>query len=91
MNYRQIALRIPDNVRSQRLMVDSDPIGNAVPVQTNYAMNLLFEIWFSFVEPNGVKKLNCPGCLKRVLDNFHKMKGELIAIEKDYQLLNAIQ
>jgi hypothetical protein len=90
MNYKQLAIRIPDNVRSQRIICDNDPITNAVPVQVNYHMNLLFEVWFTFIEPSTLKKYNCPVCLQNILNNFKEMKGALIELERDYQLLNSI-
>lgn len=90
MNYKDIAKRIPDNVRSQRILCNADPINKAVAVQTNYAMNTLFNVWFTFIEPNGEKKLGCPACLENVLNNFRQMYGALIELEKEYQLLKTI-
>lgn len=90
MYTKDLARKIPNNVRSQRLICDADPIGRALPIQTDYNMNLLFNIWFTFIEPNGVKKLNCPNCLQTVLSNFQYMKGYLIELEKEYQLLNSL-
>lgn len=90
MTYKQIARRIPDNVRSQRLMVIADPIANAIPVQADYNMNLLFEVWYAFIEPNVERVYNCPLCLNNVLANFRELKPALVELEKEYQLLNAI-
>jgi len=90
MNYKQIARRIPDNVRSQIILSEENPITKAVPVQVNYHMNLLFEVWFTFIEPNTTKKYNCPICLQNILDNFRQMQGALVELEKENQLLNSI-
>jgi hypothetical protein len=90
MDYKQLARRIPDNVRSQRIICEEDPITHAVPVQGNYHMSLLFEVWFTFIEPNAPKQYNCPFCLQNVLNNFRQMKGALIELEKEYQLLNSL-
>jgi uncharacterized protein (UPF0212 family) len=90
MNYRDLAILIPDNVRSQRIICDADPITHAVAVQVNYNMNLLFEVWFSFIEPTAVKKFNCPRCLQNILNNFREMKGALVELEREYQLLNSL-
>lgn len=87
MSYKQLARKIPDNVRSQRIICEEDPIGRAQPVQTDYSMNLLYEVWFTFIEPNGTRKINCPYCLKNILNNFREMKGALIELEQEYQLL----
>lgn len=90
MNYKQIASKIPDNVRSQRIICTADPIQHAVAVQVNYQMNLLFEVWFTFIEPSTPRKYNCPICLQNILNNFREMKGALVQLEREYQLLNSI-
>lgn len=87
---KDLARRIPDNVRTQRLICAADPITRALPIQTDYNMNLLFNVWFEFVEPNGAKKINCPNCLQTVLDSFRHMKPYLIELEQEYRLLNAL-
>lgn len=90
MTYREIAIQIPDVVRSKRLLTESNPILNAVPVQTDYNMNLLYEVWYAFIEPGATKKINCPICLQNILNGFTEMYGELLQLEKEYQLLNSI-
>lgn len=89
MNIKYIgtARKIPDNVRTQRLIVDADPIDNAIAVQTNYNMQLLVSVWYKFIEPNATQTLNCNKCLENILNNFREMKGALIQLEKEYQLL----
>jgi hypothetical protein len=89
-NYRAIAIKIPDNVRSQRLICGADPIQHALPVQANPAMSLLFGIWHKFIEPNKEPTYNCPVCLNNILQNFREMKPALIELEREYQLLNSI-
>lgn len=84
------AKRIPHQVRSERILTGYDPIQNAVPVQANPHMLLLFEVWFTFIEPTKEKKYNCPVCLQNVLNNFREMKGDLIELEREYQLLKRI-
>lgn len=90
MDYRSIARKIPDNVRSRLIICDADPITHAVPVQVNYHMNVLFEVWFEFIEPSSPKKYNCPICLQNILNNYREMKGALIELEREYRLLNSI-
>lgn len=82
-----IAFRIPDNVRSQRLLVADDPIQNAITASSDPHMQLLMAIWFEFVEPNGDMNLNCPFCLNNVLTNFRAILPYLLALEKDYQII----
>lgn len=90
MNMREIAMRIPDVVRSGLLLVSSDPILNAQGHKNNEHMRLLFDIWFEFVEPYGQKNWNCPYCLGRVLDNFRAMRPVLLELEKEYRILNQL-
>lgn len=90
MDYKQLARRIPNNVRSAKLFSGSDPIANAIPISVNYNMQILFNIWFTFIEPTGEKKLNCPICLQNVLDNFRQMRGALAELERESKILNEI-
>lgn len=90
-NYRDIALKIPDEVRSKRLMIPSDPIMKAVAVGGNPHMQLLFAIWFEFIQPGIDGDIGCPKCLDRILSNFKEMKDELIKLEKEYKLLMSIK
>lgn len=89
-SYRNIALKIPDRVRSERLLIDADPIYNARPHASNKDMQLLFAIWSDFIEKKSSDDMYCPICLRNILQNFREIKDELINIEKDYQLLKAI-
>lgn len=91
MNIRQYAERIPDEVRSKRLMVPSEPIKKAVAYSENPQMQLLFLIWKEFIENMNDLDIGCPQCLKRILDNFQQMEPALIELEKQYQLLLSIK
>lgn len=84
---QDIANRIPDNVRSERLLIPSDPIGSAIMASTNPEMQLLMAIWYEFVEPTGNANLNCPFCLNNVLTNFRAIMPELLSLEREYQIL----
>jgi hypothetical protein len=90
MDYKVLARRIPNNVRSQKLFTADDPIATAIPISINYQMQVLFNIWFTFIEPEGEKKLNCPICLQTILDNFRQMHGVLIELERESKILNEI-
>jgi len=90
MNIKQLARRIPDNVRQQRILTAEDPIANAKAVAGNQQMLLLFSIWFEFIEPNGTPKPSCPACLQAVLDNFQQMRSALVELENENELLNML-
>jgi len=89
MGIRETAKRIPDKVRSLRIITEDDPIGKAIPSSSNYEMMLLAEIWYEFVEPNK-EKAYCPICLDNILTKFRIMKDTLIELEKEYKTINAI-
>lgn len=90
MDYKVLARRIPNNVRSVKIFGESDPIANAIPVSVNRDMLILYNIWTRFVDPNGDSKLNCPICLQNILDSFRQMHGALMDLEKEWKILNSI-
>lgn len=90
MTTLDFAKRIPDRIRSERLMVDADPIGKAQPVVGDKHMELLFSIWYEFIEPFGDGDAFCPTCLQRLLGNFREMKVDLMQLEKEYRIFKAI-
>ncbi|TWP31893.1 hypothetical protein ETU08_00090 [Apibacter muscae] len=86
---KEIAKKIPNNVRSQILITEEDIIHKAIPVNGNKEMQILNKIWHEFIEPN--KELtNCPVCLNNILTSFKQMKESLIELELEYQKLNAL-
>lgn len=90
MTTLDFAKRIPDRIRSERLIVDADPIGKAQPVANDKRMELLYSIWYEFIEPFGTGDISCPTCLQRLLGNFREMKADLIRLEKEYRIIKAI-
>jgi hypothetical protein len=89
--YKELAKRIPDRIRSQRLMIDADPIDSAYTTASNIHMQLLFDIYTQFLFPGKEEDINCKLCLNRIKNCFTEMKPFLIEIEKEYKLLNAIR
>ena len=89
-NYRTIGQKIPDDIRSLRLMIPADPIKQAVALPGTKDMQLLFAIWVEFIQPGVEQDIDCPKCVARILSNFREMKDELITLEKEYQLLNSL-
>jgi hypothetical protein len=88
--YRAIAKRIPDSIRSRKLMTDADPIGNALASSGDANMILLFAIWSEFVEPMKPEDIGCSLCVRRVLRNFKEIKDDLIELEKEHQLYKTL-
>ena len=88
--YDQLAKRIPDKIRSERLIVKADPIDNVQAVSTNQNMQLLFAIYTEFLFPGKEEDIKCSRCCMRIINCFQQMKPHLIDIEKQYKLLNAL-
>jgi hypothetical protein len=89
MSIKRIAKRIPDEVRSQFILSEDDPIYNAVAVKDNEPMKLLLKIWKEFVEPH--KEISdCSICINNILTNYRQMKDILIELENDYQFLKQL-
>ena len=91
--YQDLAKKIPDRIRSEYLIVASDPIDNAQPVGSNLHMQLLFDIYSEFLFPWLKEELDltCSKCLNRIKNCFAEMKPHLTDLEKQYKLLNAIK
>ena len=88
--YEKYARRVPDEVRSQRLMIPADPIGSAVAVTSNPKMQELFAIYSLFVNPNADHlDINCHFCLARILDTFQRMQPYLVQLESEAEFLKA--
>ena len=83
-----MAKNVPHEYREKILLLW---LPNATANMANDYMRLLFEAWFVFIDPNGIRKDNCPRCVLNVLENWKSMKAELIEEEKDYNLLNVTQ
>ncbi len=90
MNARSTAQRIPDRVRSERLLTEPDPILTAIASSANPAMQLLFAVWFEFVEPHGEKDLNCGLCLARVIKSFQFIRPALLELERESKILQQL-
>lgn len=80
---------IPDEVRSERLLTDANPIHNATVSLADPNMAILVKVWETFIEPE--KEVGtCPICLNNILTNFKQMHETLIELERDYQKLKLI-
>lgn len=90
MSYlKNLALRIPDKIRSERLLTDEDPIANAKNHLTDANMRLLSKVWFAYIEPDKDPS-DCPICLNNIISGFKNLKPHLKEIERDYIKLNSL-
>lgn len=83
-------MRIPDEVRSKRLLTEANPIKNAVVSSADPSMMLLVKVWDEFIEPSKAPTGTCPICLNNILTNFRQMYDELVGLEVEYRQLNQI-
>lgn len=89
--YEALAKKIPDKIRSERLMIKADPIENVQAVSVNQHMQLLFGIYTEFVFPGKEEDINCGRCCQRIIHCFQQMKPALVALEKQYKLLKSVK
>lgn len=85
---KDIVNGIPHEYREKILL---QWLPGAQPNMGNTEMKLLFEAWFIFVEPNGIKKPDCTICVNNILNNWRGMKDTLIEAEKEYNTLEEIK
>ena len=90
MNIETLARMIPDRIRSERLLVESDPINTAISFSGNPNMQLLVAIWDEFVEPNNKVNSSCPICLGTIINNFKALYPILLEMEKQSKLLDKV-
>lgn len=83
----QIAQSIPHEYRV-KILLEWLPV--AMADMANEAMRLLFDAWFLFVEPNGIKKADCPICVRNILDNWKQLAEYLAKEEEEDNLLKAL-
>lgn len=86
---KDLALRIPDRIRSERLLIEADPIANAKNSMTDPNMQLLSKVWFQYIEPHK-EASDCPICLTNIISGFKNLKPHLKEIEKSYQMIKAL-
>jgi hypothetical protein len=86
---KDIAKKIPDEVRSLRILTENNPIFNATNSINSHHMILLTDVWYTFIEPNK-ERSTCPICLENILTNFIQMQEILIELEQDYQKLKLL-
>lgn len=83
------ATKIPDRIRSERLLTEADPIANAQANQFDKHMQVLSKIWYAYIEPEK-EYTNCPICLNNILQSFRALKPKLLELEREYKILNSL-
>jgi hypothetical protein len=87
MSMSKLAAAIPHEYR-QRILLEWIPAAKAT--MSNKAFEALWNAYFIYIDPNAVKKDNCPICLQNVLDNWKSMQKYLVDAEKEYNTLEKI-
>lgn len=82
-----IAKNIPHEYREKILM---EWLPNSAPSLANKYFELLWEAWFLYVEPDGIKKPNCQICINGIFDNWKALMPALVAEEKAYNTLEQV-
>jgi hypothetical protein len=87
MRASDIAANIPHELRQQILL---EWIPAAKPTMGNDAFKMLWEAFFIYIDPNGVKKDNCPRCLENILKNWKHLQKHLMEAEQNYNALEKL-
>lgn len=87
MTMPNMAAAIPHEYREKILL---EWIPAAKPNLSNPAFKMLWEAYFIYIDPNAVKKDNCPICLENVLKNWKSMQPYLVEAEQEYNALEKI-
>lgn len=86
MTAKQLANSIPHDYRVKII----EWLSVAKSGKPNKEFWLLWEAYFIYVDPNGVKKDDCPQCRGNVLDNWKTLAKEIVEVEKQYNTLEQI-
>jgi hypothetical protein len=84
---KQIADKIPHEYR-RKIILEWLPVAKAT--MGNPEFKMLWEAYYIYIDPNGVKKSNCPICLENVLKNWKDLAPHLVEAEKEYNALEQI-
>lgn len=87
MTARKIAESISHEYRVKILF---EWLPKAKAQNPNEEFQKLWEAYFIYVDPNGVKKDDCPKCRGNVLDNWKTLAKEIAEVEKEYNTLEQL-
>lgn len=89
MNQMQkIAQAIPHEYRVKILLIWMPHAKRMNLTDDNYKN--LWNAYFIYIEPDGVKKPDCPQCRQNVFDQWVRMKPYLVEAEKEYNLIDTL-
>ena len=86
MTYRDLANMIPAHIRKE--IIDRQIVSLAM--DRNEFSKYLFEVWYLYIDPHAARDWECGICRAKVKDDFIKILPDLITLEKEKNLLNAI-
>jgi hypothetical protein len=84
---KNAAAKMPSEIRVE--MIDTY-IDAAKPKWSNPAFGILWDAYYSYIDPNGVPKTDCPICIGNVLQFWRDFKPYLEEAELNYQLLQSL-
>jgi hypothetical protein len=84
---KKIAESIPHEYR-EKIITEWLPAAKATMGNDEYKM--LWEAYFIYIDPDGIRKDNCPICLQNILDNWKSLTQYLVEAEKEYNALEKI-
>lgn len=87
MTNRKIAERIPHNFR-EMILLQWYP--GATATLSHEGFRMLFEMFFIYVDPDGVKKTGCQKCLNNIFKNWQDMIPYIEEVEKEYHLIERL-
>lgn len=86
-NMIEVVAGIPSEYRRKIL---TEWLPNAKPTLSNEFMKMLFETYFIYVDPNGVKNADCQRCVMNVLENWLAISALLLKAEQDQDLIEQL-
>lgn len=84
MLQKSIAENIPHKIREQILL---EWLPDCKPAMSDEGFKLLWEAYFIYIDPNGVRKETCEKCLNNVLNNWKHMQPFLIEAERNHNMI----
>jgi hypothetical protein len=84
--YRDIALLIPSEYRKE--IIELNIVHQSVAIKENPGMAYLVTIWKNYVDENFAGECNL--CLGDLLKNYKQLLPEIIQLEKEAKLLDAV-
>lgn len=87
MTMKQMAEAIPHDYR-EKILLEWIPV--ATSSLADKAFESLLEAYFIYIDPDGIRKDNCPICLANILKNWKSMQKYLLEAEQEYNALENI-